>query len=212
MKLVLRALIVLSLIVVALAASWYPWREPDVDTGISQPATAPEEPPPIEPSPEASAPPAVTPSPVGSDRAGPRADRSGRGRPAMSAADRALADEVLRLVNAERTRAKCPAVRGDATLTTAALTHSDDMASRGYLNHNSPEGVDPWQRARAAGYPAPTGENIAIGYPDAQAVMTGWLASTGHRTTIVDCRAKALGVGLARNADGTPYWTQLFGA
>jgi uncharacterized protein YkwD len=204
MKVVLRAMIVLSLIVVALTISWYPWRDPKVDTGVGQPAAAPE-PPPIEPLPEVSAAPA-------SARPDPRAGRSGRVRPGMSAADRALADQVLRLVNAERARVKCPAVRPDAKLAAAALLHSDDMADRRYLNHNSPEGVDPWQRARAAGYPTPTGENIAIGYPSAPAVMTGWLTSAGHRATIVNCRSRALGVGLARNADGTPYWTQLFGA
>jgi uncharacterized protein YkwD len=207
MKVVLRAMIVLSLIMVALAVSWYPWRDPKVDTGTSQLAPAPE-PPPIEALPQVS----TAPSAPAAARPDPRAGRSARDRPTMSAADRALADQVLRLVNVERARAKCPAVRPDAKLATAALLHSDDMADRRYLNHNSPEGVDPWQRARAAGYPAPTGENIAIGYPNAAAVMAGWLTSTGHRATIVNCRARALGVGVARNTDGTPYWTQLFGA
>jgi uncharacterized protein YkwD len=199
MKLVLRLAIVLSLIAVALAISWYPWREPDVDIGVSQTVTLPEEPPPA----------ASEPQP---DRPNFRADRSGRAKPQMSVADRRLADEVVKLVNAERAKARCPAVRPDPKLAEAALAHSDDMARRGYFNHNAPDGADPWQRARAAGYQRPTGENIAIGYPDARAVMTGWLASPGHRATIVNCRSRALGVGLARNAGGTPYWTQLFGA
>jgi len=197
MKLALRTMIVLSLIMVALAISWYPWREPDIDTGISQPATAPEPP---------------APAPLPSDRSDPRADRSRRPAPAMSAADRALAAQVVALVNAERTRSRCPAVRVDTTLTAVAVGHSADMASLGYLSHNSPDGVDPWQRAHAAGYAKPTGENIAIGYPNAKAVMGGWTSSTGHRATIVDCKSRALGVGVARSADGTPYWTQLFGA
>jgi len=199
MKLVLRLAIVLSLIAVALAISWYPWREPDVDIGVSRTVTPPEDPPPAASEPQV-------------DRPNLRADRSGRGKPQMSVADRKLADEVVKLVNAERAKARCPAVVPDPKLTEAALAHSDDMARRGYFSHNAPDGADPWQRASAAGYQRPTGENIAIGYPDARAVMSGWLASPGHRATIVNCNSRALGVGLARNAGGTPYWTQLFGA
>ncbi len=203
-KLVLRTMIVLSLILVALAISWYPWRDPEVDTGTGQPSGIPD-PAPIEPQPDVTA--APSPPAASAPPSPPAAD----GKPVMSAPDRALADEVIRLVNAERAKAKCAAAKPDGRLTTAALTHSDEMARLGYLSHTGQDGTDPSRRARAAGYPAAASENIAVGYPDAKSVMNSWLASPGHRGTIVNCKTKSLGVGLVRNAAGTPYWTQLLG-
>jgi uncharacterized protein YkwD len=191
MKLVLRALILVSLIVFALAISWYPWRDPDVDIGVG-------------------APPPAEPAPV-QDRPDPRSDRS-TGPPAMPPADQALATAVVSLVNAERAKAKCPAVRADPRLAAAAMLHSSGMASNGHLSHTAPDGTGPWQRARDAGHPNPTGENIAVGYRDARTVMAGWVGSKAHRATIVDCRSRTVGIGIARTRAGTPYWTQLFGA
>ena len=55
------------------------------------------------------------------------------------------------------------------------------------------------------------GENIAMGYPTPRAVMKGWMSSEGHRRNILDKRFRKIGLGLARTADGTPYWVQDFG-
>jgi uncharacterized protein YkwD len=55
------------------------------------------------------------------------------------------------------------------------------------------------------------GENIAAGYPTAKAVMRAWMRSPGHRHNILDRRFRKIGLGLARSADGTPYWVQDFG-
>jgi uncharacterized protein YkwD len=54
-------------------------------------------------------------------------------------------------------------------------------------------------------------ENIAMGYPDPAAVMTGWMNSPGHRTNILNCQYRQLGVGVAASAKGARYWTQDFG-
>ncbi len=55
------------------------------------------------------------------------------------------------------------------------------------------------------------GENIAAGQPTAKAVMKAWMGSRGHRRNILDKRFRTIGLGLARSADGTPYWVQNFG-
>jgi uncharacterized protein YkwD len=120
--------------------------------------------------------------------------------------------EVVGLVNTERAKGGCPAVTEDPRLTAVAMAHSADMAGHGYFSHDAPDGSDPWKRATAAGYPHPLSENIAQGQQSAADVMTGWLASSGHRANIVNCAAKAIGVGLAHGRNGTPYWTQLFGS
>jgi uncharacterized protein YkwD len=58
---------------------------------------------------------------------------------------------------------KAPPLAFDTRLIAAALGHSQDMANRGYFAHNTPEGVTPFQRVRAAGFPAvSSGESIAL--------------------------------------------------
>lgn len=51
------------------------------------------------------------------------------------------------------------------------------------------------------------GENIAQGYRTPQAVVTGWMNSSGHRANILNASFTQIGVGYV--ADGN-YWTQMF--
>jgi uncharacterized protein YkwD len=120
--------------------------------------------------------------------------------------------KVVELVNTARADAGCGPVHADPRLDSAALAHSEDMIARDYFSHTTPDGVSPWDRAKAAGYDVPTGENIALGQPDAAAVMDAWMNSEGHRANILNCSSKAVGMGLATDSGGTPYWTQMFGA
>ena len=121
--------------------------------------------------------------------------------------------EVVRLVNAQRTAAGCPAVTADGTLVQLARAHSDDMAGAAGFKHNGSDGRTPFQRMTAAGYDySVAAENIAAGQPNAGAVMAAWMASPGHQANILDCRFTQIGVGVV-NRPGTPYvvyWTQEF--
>jgi uncharacterized protein YkwD len=117
--------------------------------------------------------------------------------------------QVLALVNAERAAAGCAPVSADPGLAAVARAHSADMRDRHYFSHDNPEGLDPFERAAAAGLDA-RAENIAYGQPDAAAVMADWMGSSGHRRNILDCELHTLGVGVAQGAGG-PWWTQLFG-
>ncbi|WP_236542813.1 CAP domain-containing protein [Spiractinospora alimapuensis] len=119
----------------------------------------------------------------------------------------ATVDEVVRLTNSERAAAGCDALRVDDRLTQAAQDHSEDMARREYMDHETPEGLDPSDRAEAAGYDALSGENVAAGQRSAQEVVDAWMNSEGHRRNIVDCDNVAIGVG-----ERDFYWTQKFGA
>ncbi len=118
---------------------------------------------------------------------------------------------VAALTNAEREKAGCPALRIDERLRKAARGHSEDMAAQDYFSHDSPDGTTPWDRAEAAGYPDPSGENIARGYPDATSVVEAWMNSAGHRANILNCDSKAIGVGVDLNTENGPYWTEMFG-
>jgi uncharacterized protein YkwD len=55
-------------------------------------------------------------------------------------------------------------------------------------------------------------ENIAWGYRSGAAVVAAWMKSPGHRANIVNCRAKAQGVGVVFAANGNSYITQDFGS
>ena len=131
--------------------------------------------------------------------------------------------EVVYLVNATRARgAICggvahppqPPLAVMPQLTSAARSHSWDMAMRNYMSHRSPDGRTVAQRTRAAGYRGPiVAENIARGYATPQAVMRGWMASTGHCRNIMSPRYRYLGVGYAFSPTNEMQhaWTTNFG-
>ncbi|MEH6378639.1 CAP domain-containing protein [Streptomyces sp. KLMMK] len=123
-----------------------------------------------------------------------------------------LAAEVTALTNAERAAAGLRPLAADPRLAAAAQAHSDDMVARDFYAHTSPEGSEPWDRARAAGCPHPgIGENIACGQRSAAEVVRGWMNSPGHRANILKPDFAHIGVGYATGSRAGTYWTQLFG-
>ncbi|MEH1014489.1 CAP domain-containing protein [Micromonospora sp. CPCC 206060] len=131
--------------------------------------------------------------------------------PAGNTGTSSVEQQVVTLVNQERAKAGCGAVTINANLATAAQLHSDDQAARQQMSHTGSDGSDFVQRAKRAGYQYPIGENVAMGYETAAAVMEGWMNSPGHRANILNCDAKAIGVGVATGG-GRLYWTQVFGS
>ncbi|MFG1809824.1 CAP domain-containing protein [Streptomyces sp. NPDC049040] len=117
---------------------------------------------------------------------------------------------ILSLVNKERATAGCKALTASSSLDGLAQAFSDDMAARGFFDHTDPDGDDPWDRAKARGITNLGGENIARGQADAEAVMTAWMNSPGHRANILNCDYTTLGVGIHFGTGG-PWWTQDFG-
>jgi uncharacterized protein YkwD len=153
----------------------------------------------------------VVPSPVPTAEPAPQtADRSRRQQPQVDEIT-ALENRVAALTNAERTAAGCGELRMDEHLRAAARGHSADMARHGYFSHTGLDGSSPSDRARAAGYDGGVGENIAMGYRTPEDVVHGWMTSDGHRANILNCSYAAIGVGLAYDDRGRPYWTQKFG-
>ena len=125
-----------------------------------------------------------------------------------------LEEAVLDIVNAERANAGCGPVQAERFLHQAARLHSQDMADNNYFSHTGLNGSRFSDRARAAGYQGfPAGENIAAGYNSAQAVMAGWMSSSGHRRNILNCSHTHIGIGQADNNSSRygRYWTQVFG-
>ncbi|MFI9584325.1 CAP domain-containing protein [Streptomyces sp. NPDC052236] len=120
--------------------------------------------------------------------------------------------EVLSRTNAERSAARLPPLAHDPRLAAAAQAYSTDMATRGFYSHTSPEGLEPWDRARAAGCThRGIGENIACGQRSPAEVVQGWMNSPGHRANILKADFTHLGIGFAGGGPAGTYWTQLFG-
>ena len=54
------------------------------------------------------------------------------------------------------------------------------------------------------------GENIAAGQQTAQAVMTAWMNSPGHRQNIMSPNYTQMGIGYSPGGNMSPYWSQMF--
>lgn len=114
--------------------------------------------------------------------------------------------DFVSLMNAHRQTVGCEALVWNSAVAGVAQAHSQDMLSRSYFAHDNPDGESPFDRLRAAGVTySGAAENIAYGYPDAAAVLNGWLNSSGHRRNIENCGLSEHGVGL----EGT-HWTHVF--
>jgi len=138
-----------------------------------------------------------------------------RGTSTPTAGLGAVEQEVLDLTNAQRASHGCSALAVDTRLMTAARAHAADMVARDYFSHTSPDGSGPTERGNAAGYTGGVGENIAVGYPSAQAVMDGWMNSEGHRANILNCSYEVIGIGhdpgTVKSDWGPGAWVQDFG-
>lgn len=109
-------------------------------------------------------------------------------------------------MNAHRESVGCTALVWSSAVAAVAQAHSEDMVARDFFSHTNPDGASPFDRLATAGIAfSRAGENIAFGYPTAEAVLAGWLGSSGHRANIENCSFTEHGVGL----DGT-YWTHVF--
>jgi uncharacterized protein YkwD len=72
---------------------------------------------------------------------------------------------------------------------------------------------EPTDRAAYVGYKYSwLGENIAFNYPDDNSVMIAWMNSPEHRANILNPNFTQIGVGIAYDSKGEPYYTQDFGA
>ena len=119
--------------------------------------------------------------------------------------------QVVNLVNRERKSAGLESLQSDSELNRLARRKAEDMAEKGYFSHTSPTYGSAFDMLKAAGYSYRTaGENIAMGQKTAEAVMNGWMNSSGHRANILSSGYSKIGVGYAVNKQGTPYWVQIF--
>jgi uncharacterized protein YkwD len=137
--------------------------------------------------------------------------------PAASPSLSSALQQVVDLTNQARASEGKAPLTVNAQLNSAAKRMSDDMASHdtiqpGAAAHQGSDGTNPGARITAAGYKwSRWAENIAAGYPDAQAVVQAWLNSPGHRENIMNGNLTQIGVAVSYSGSGQAYWTQDFG-
>jgi uncharacterized protein YkwD len=117
-------------------------------------------------------------------------------------------DDVLCLVNGERTTRGLAPLRVSRLLEGSARSHSRDMVARRYFSHVSPGGMNARQRILRSGYlrerpAAHVGEAIAWGIAHRgtpAGLVRSFMNSPGHRRIVLDRRHRDVGVGLVRGA------------
>ncbi|UNU22719.1 CAP domain-containing protein [Microcoleus vaginatus] len=120
-----------------------------------------------------------------------------------------LEKAVNEQINQYRASKKLPPLSIDPRISQVARIHSEDMAKgKVTFSHEGFEG-----RAKAITIPYKSvAENLAynFGYNDpVRNAVEGWIKSDGHRKNM-EGQFNVTGIGVAKNAKGEYYFTQLF--
>jgi uncharacterized protein YkwD len=123
---------------------------------------------------------------------------------------------LLAQINARRSSLGLQPFVLSYTLQRAALWKSSDMATHHNVNHDDSIARDAEHRLLDCGYPnsdAEIGEDLAAGYPDANATFALWQSSPDHYGNLIN--PDYLAVGLKRVYAGDSdqygwYWTIVF--
>lgn len=120
-------------------------------------------------------------------------------------------ERVAQLVNIEREKNGLKPLTFDPSISNVARVKSKDMADNNYFAHQSPTYGSAGDMLRNFGINwSAWGENIASGQDTPEEVVNAWMNSEGHRANILSPNFNKIGVGYVTNANGTPYWTQMF--
>lgn len=131
--------------------------------------------------------------------------------PSTAQATISMESQVVQLVNEERAKVGLKPLKENWELARVARFKSQDMIDHRYFSHQSPIYGTPFQMIKDFGltYNA-AGENIAAGQTSAQAVVTAWMNSDGHRKNILSSQFTEIGVGYVKGGSHGHYWTQMF--
>ena len=95
----------------------------------------------------------------------------------------------------------------NSQLNNSAQAKANDMVTRNYWSHNTPDGQEPWVFFENAGYSyAKAGENLAYGFATSADTVVGWMNSPTHKANMLDSAFTEVGFGFANspnfNGDG----------
>src|SRR3989344_8855318 len=126
-----------------------------------------------------------------------------------------LPSVLVDLANADRGANQLASLSINPLLEEAARLKAEDMVSKGYFAHTSPEGITPWYWFSRAEYTfAYAGENLAINFDDSSAVNTAWMNSPSHRANILNGNFTEVGIAAAKGVyqgRETMFVVEMFG-
>ncbi len=109
---------------------------------------------------------------------------------------------LLQETNIQRSNNGKTALALNSQLNAAAQEKANDMATRGYWSHTTPEGREPWQFISSAGYVySYAGENLAYGFTTSADAVAGWMNSPSHRDNLLSINYTDVGFGFANSAN-----------
>lgn len=158
----------------------------------------------------ANKPAATTPKETTSTKTNETASNTNNTSPAANAntSVSSYAEEVLRLVNIERSKAGLSSLSTTNTLKAAADKRAQETAVS--FSHTRPDGSKFSTVLQEYGISYRTaGENIAYGQRTPQEVVNAWMNSSGHRANILNGNFNKIGIGVYQK-NGVIYWSQLF--
>jgi len=110
-----------------------------------------------------------------------------------------LPSVLVMLTNQERAMQDINTLETSSLLTVAAQAKANDMATREYFSHVSPEGLTPWFWLDGVNYPyEKAGENLAVNFVDSEDVIKGWLQSPTHKANIMSEKYEEIGIATAQ--------------
>jgi hypothetical protein len=123
---------------------------------------------------------------------------------------------TLAQVNEARRANGVPALAWSAQLAKAAQGHSDDMASKGFVDEVGSDGTTSRQRIDTAGYARwPSvrawGESIYAGQTDFAEALGFFLNDEVQRRALLNPKFREIGIGIGKDSLRT-YWTVTLGA
>lgn len=109
---------------------------------------------------------------------------------------------LLESTNLERSRVQSDDLRINPELAAAAHAKAQDMVDNDYWSHNTPNGKAPWNFIKESGYAYDAAaENLAYGFTNAPATVTGWMNSKQHRENLLHPTFSEVGFGIATSQD-----------
>ncbi|HEY2495211.1 MAG TPA: CAP domain-containing protein [Paenibacillus sp.] len=117
-----------------------------------------------------------------------------------------FAQQVLDLVNQERSKAGLSSLSMNEELSNVAMVKAQDMYNNNYFDHNSPTHGSPFDMMKEFGITFNSaGENIAKGQTTPTQVMNDWMNSPGHKANILNNSYTHIGIAYYNNE-----WVQEF--
>lgn len=109
---------------------------------------------------------------------------------------------LLENTNKTRQSSELGQLKNEPKLSAAAQKKADDIASKNYWSHITPEGKQPWDFIEQTGYSySYASENLAYGFATSDKTVKGWLSSPEHAEAMLDSKVTDVGFGIADSPD-----------